>query len=123
MNRTEKALFLLPYGYLVLVLLPAMVCWQSTESELILGTVGIDKLIVGFGVLIAASMATILRDLYLRRFPGGTSRLRWLLLMFYTAGVGYFVYVARHAWKPREPSNPRMQTDAAVNGDGGDEGE
>jgi hypothetical protein len=42
-----------------------------------------------------------IRDLYLRRFPTENAKLTWLLLILCTGGIGWLVYVFKHALKPR----------------------
>ena len=102
LSRIEKALFLSPYVYLAVVLLPVMVWSWNSGYDRLFGVMGVDKLVVLFGLLVGSSMATVLRDLCIRKLPEGVSKFRWFLLMVYTCGVGYYVYVFRYAWRPRE---------------------
>jgi hypothetical protein len=52
-------------------------------------------------VLNVTAFILTLRDLYLRSFPDPDAKLTWLLLMFLTGGVGWIVYIFRHALRPR----------------------
>lgn len=47
-----------------------------------------------------AIFATI-QDLYLRDFPHPNSKLTWCLLIVFTGGIGWIVYIFKHALKPR----------------------
>lgn len=42
-----------------------------------------------------------IRDLYLRPFPEPNDKLTWSLLIFWTGGIGWLVYVFQHALHPR----------------------
>jgi len=42
-----------------------------------------------------------LRDLYLREFASKNAKVTWTLLILMTAGVGWIVYIFKHALKPR----------------------
>ena len=46
-----------------------------------------------------------IRDLYLRPFADPNRKLTWLLVILCTGGIGWFVYVFRHAMKPRISHN------------------
>lgn len=55
---------------------------------------------------VVAVILTI-RDLYLRPFANPNSKLTWLLLIHWTGGIGWLVYVFRHALRPRNsPGGP-----------------
>lgn len=56
--------------------------------------------ILGTVLNFAAFIVTI-RDLYLRPFPNPNTKLTWMLLFFFTGGLGWLAYVFRHALKPR----------------------
>lgn len=56
--------------------------------------------ILGMSLNVVALVLTV-RDLYLRPFPKANSKLTWLLLILYTGGIGWMIYVFRHALKPR----------------------
>jgi hypothetical protein len=55
---------------------------------------------LGMALNFAAFIVTI-RDLYLRPFANPNAKLTWLLLILMTGGVGWLVYVFRHALRPR----------------------
>jgi len=48
-----------------------------------------------------SAYALTIRDLYLRDFPNSNTKLTWSLLMFWTGGIGWYVYLFKHAFKPR----------------------
>lgn len=47
------------------------------------------------------ALALTIRDLYKRDFPHPNDKLTWLLLILLTGGIGWFVYIFKHALKPR----------------------
>ncbi|MEX0702692.1 MAG: hypothetical protein WD069_11400 [Planctomycetales bacterium] len=47
------------------------------------------------------ALALTIRDLYLRSFPGENDKLTWLLLILLTGGIGWLVYMFKHALKRR----------------------
>ena len=47
------------------------------------------------------ALVLTIRDLYKRPFPNPNSKLTWLLLILLTGGIGWIVYLFRHALKPR----------------------
>lgn len=48
-----------------------------------------------------SAYALTIRDLYLRDFPNPNSKLTWSLLMFWTGGIGWCVYLFKRAFKAR----------------------
>jgi len=66
--------------------------------------------ITGMAFNFTALIVTI-RDLYLRSFSNPNDKLTWLLLMMLTGGIGWFVYLWRHAFRPR-PSVPGTSDEA-----------
>ena len=60
----------------------------------------------GMGLNLIAFILTI-RNLYLRTFPNPNSKLTWLLLILCTSGIGWYVYIFKHAVKPRTSQNPK----------------
>lgn len=53
-------------------------------------------------VLNVTALVLTIRDLYLRSFPKENAKLTWLLLILLTGGVGWLVYIFKHAMKPRQ---------------------
>jgi len=54
----------------------------------------------GMALNLVALILTI-RDLYLRDFGRENAKLTWLLLILMTGGIGWVIYILRHALKPR----------------------
>ena len=54
----------------------------------------------GMGLNLVALILTI-RDLYLRPFKNPNTKLTWLLVILQTGGIGWLIYVFRHALRPR----------------------
>jgi hypothetical protein len=52
------------------------------------------------GLIILALVFTI-HDLYQRDFPTSNAKLTWLVLILLTGGIGWIIYIFRHALKPR----------------------
>jgi hypothetical protein len=48
-----------------------------------------------------AALVLIFRDLYKREFENPNSKVTWVLIMAFTAGIGIVVYAFRHAMHPR----------------------
>ncbi len=60
-----------------------------------------------FGMLMGIPLLIIpFHDLYKRSFPNPNSKVTWAILMLYTGGIGLFVYIFKHGFKPREPLAP-----------------
>ena len=59
---------------------------------------------LGMALNFAAFIVTM-RDLYLRPFGNPYWKLMWLVLILMTGGIGWFVYLFRHAFKPRATGN------------------
>lgn len=55
---------------------------------------------LGMALNFAALVVTI-RDLYLRPFVNPNAKLTWLLLILVTGGIGWLVYLFKHAFTPR----------------------
>jgi uncharacterized membrane protein len=59
---------------------------------------------LGMALNFAALVVTI-RDLYLRPLVNPNAKLTWLLLILGTGGIGWLVYVFKHAFKRRNADN------------------
>ena len=58
-----------------------------------------------FGMFLnLVALVLTLRDLYLRKFESENAKLTWALLIVMTGGIGWIVYIFKHALKPRPPS-------------------
>jgi hypothetical protein len=57
---------------------------------------------LGMALTIAAFVLTI-RDLYKRSFPNPNQKLTWLLLITWTGGIGWLIYLFKYAFKARNP--------------------
>jgi len=55
---------------------------------------------LGMALNLAALIVTI-RDLYLRPFAEANAKLTWAILILTTGGIGWLIYVFKHALKPR----------------------
>jgi hypothetical protein len=49
------------------------------------------------------------RDLYKREFPDPNSKITWTIVMLLTGGIGLFVYIFKHGFKPRVPVAPESR--------------
>jgi len=56
--------------------------------------------VIGMLLNLAALILTF-RDLYIRSFPAENEKLTWCLLILWTGGIGWLVYVFKYALKPR----------------------
>jgi hypothetical protein len=68
-----------------------------------------DSSIIPFhalAVLLGLTSAVLtVRDLRLRRFESEEARLRWAMLISATFGIGWLVYIFKHALRPRRDGN------------------
>ncbi|NOX54609.1 MAG: hypothetical protein GXP27_09260 [Planctomycetes bacterium] len=67
---------------------------------------------VGMALNLTALIFTV-RDLYLRSFSDPNRKLTWLLLILCTGGIGWMIYIFKHALKPRAMNHgaDRVPTD------------
>lgn len=61
-------------------------------------------------VLDIASFVLTMRDLYLRDFPSPNDKLTWSLLIFWTGGIFWFIYLGKHAFHPRSDTDHSAAT-------------
>ena len=101
MNRLEKTIVI---GFLIYV--AAHVVYYIIQmyqdpagAGVALGEV-FPSVLFAMAFDLAAFIVTI-RDLYLRPFPDPNSKLTWLLFILLPGGIGWVVYVFRHAIRPR----------------------
>ena len=101
MSRFEKAIVITALVYMAIYVPYFLILAAS-------GCLGVDVPLsaifpfhlLGMALNFAALIVTI-RDLYLRPFPNPNSKLTWLLVILYTGGIGWLVYLFRHAMLPR----------------------
>ncbi len=63
-----------------------------------------------FGMLMGIPLLVIpFRDLYKRDFPDPNSKVTWTIAMLFTGGIGLFVYIFKHGFKPRVPISPESR--------------
>ena len=98
MSKFERAFVLWALGYLAMYLVVAI-------SFAVLLPADRFRWLIPFHVLgivqNLVALALTIRDLYLRPFPDPNSKLTWMLLIHWTGGIGWVIYVFRHAIKPR----------------------
>ena len=61
-------------------------------------------------ILNLIALVITIRDLYLRHFPNANSKVTWCLLITWTGGIGWIVYVFKHALKPRPEPVREIET-------------
>lgn len=71
--------------------------------------------VAGMALNCLALVATI-RDLYLRPFRNPNSKVTWCLLIISTGGIGWIVYVSRHALRPYDSAAPALNVHDGTNG-------
>jgi len=58
-----------------------------------------------FGMVMGIPLLVIFfHDLYKRDFADPNSKITWALAMLFTGGIGLFVYIFKHGFKPRVPA-------------------
>ena len=98
MRGLEKAFVLWALGYTVvyLCLFVSAAIAQSERAFVAL----LPFHFLGMLQNVIAFILTI-RDLYRRPFQNPNSKVTWTLLILCTGGIGWVVYIFRHALKPR----------------------
>ena len=106
MSAIERTIVLWAIGYMA-IYAPMFVAFAS-------GSLGNQErlffVIMPFHVLgmiqnLVALVITI-RDLFLRQFPQANQKSVWILLILSTGGIGWLIYVFRHALRPRPRISP-----------------
>jgi hypothetical protein len=100
-TRTERAVVITALAYMAAYLpylLVQMV--RATNGAQVSPEAIFPFHFLGMALNFAALVVTI-RDLYLRPFVNPNTKLTWLLLILVTGGIGWLVYVFKHAFKPR----------------------
>jgi hypothetical protein len=99
MGRAERAVAFLAVTYMA-GYLPLFFTWAIRRSEPPVALLFMLHFI-GMALNLAALVLTI-RDLYKRPFRNPNDKLTWLLLILFTGGIGWLVYLFRYAIRPRE---------------------
>ena len=101
MSRIEKAIVITALVYMAFYIPYFFIQMFRIEQGIDVPMSAINPFhFLGMALNFAAIIVTI-RDLYLRSFPNPNSKLTWLLVILYTGGIGWLVYVFRHAMRPR----------------------
>ena len=106
MNRIEKTLVLGAVAYMA-VYMPYFFAqaYRGVHGANISPYAIIPFHLTGMALNFLALVLTI-RDLYLRKFEKENTKLTWLLLILWTGGIGWLVYIFKHALKPRDTDSP-----------------
>ena len=101
MDRIEKTIVLIAVAYLsVYVLYFFTQMYRGVHGAYISPYAILPFHFVGMALNFLALVLTI-RDLYLRKFEKENSKLTWLLIILMTGGIGWVVYIFKHALNPR----------------------
>lgn len=101
MTRTERAIVATALAYTAAYLPYFLMQMARATNGAQVSPEAISPLhFLGMALNLTALVVTI-RDLYLRPFVNPNAKLTWLLLILYTGGIGWLVYVFKHAFKPR----------------------
>jgi hypothetical protein len=104
-KRTERAIVITALAYLAAYIPYFLVQMVRATNGAQVSPEAIFPLhFLGMALNFAALVVTI-RDLYLRPFGNPNAKLTWLLLILVTGGIGWLVYLFRHAFKPRTANN------------------
>lgn len=107
MNRAEKALVVVALLNMFLYVPYFFLQVYRLESSVQVSPLAIFPWhFFGLGLNFVVLVATI-RDLYSRPFPNPNAKLTWLLLILVTGGIGWVVYLLKHALRPR--TNPAVR--------------
>ena len=101
MKGTERAIVITALVYMALYVPYFFVQIHRASNGVLVSPLAIFPLhFVGMALSLAALILTI-RDLYLRPFDSANAKLTWLLLILTTGGIGWLVYLFKHALRPR----------------------
>ena len=101
MSRTERAIVIIALAYMIIyVAYFLMQMYLAAHGRQVSPWAILPYHFLGMGLIFAGLIVTI-RDLYLRPFANPNSKLIWLLLILLTGGIGWLVYIFRHAFHPR----------------------
>ena len=101
MSRTERAILITALVYMIIYFAYfLMQMYLAAHGRQVSPWAILPYHFLCMGLNIAAFIVTI-RDLYLRPFANPNSKLTWLLLILLTGGIGWLVYIFRHALHPR----------------------
>ncbi len=101
MSRTERAIVITALAYMIIYFAYfLMQMYLAANGRQVSPWAILPYHFLGMGLSIAGLIVTI-RDLYLRPFANPNSKLTWLLLILLTGGIGWLVYIFRHALHPR----------------------
>lgn len=67
-------------------------------------------------VLNGLALVATIRDLYLRPFQNPNSKVTWCLLITSTGGIGWIVYVFRHALRPYDSTATELSVHDGTHG-------
>lgn len=102
MKRIEKTIVFTAIANMLIYVPVFVTCVVSKPLEL-----PISLMTWHFGgmILNLAAIITTFRDLYRRPFSEPNDKLTWCLIILYTGGIGWLVYIFKHALKPRPEQN------------------
>ena len=101
MRGFERFIVLWALLYLVIYVPFSLLADKIIPEERLMAVI-FPLTLLGFAQNLAALILTI-RDLYKRSFPHANQKLTWLLLIQWTGGIGWIVYIFKYGLKPREP--------------------
>jgi hypothetical protein len=97
MTRIEKAIVFAAIIYMI-IYAPYFLFQITRDTPPHFVTI-IPWHVIGMILNFAAIVATF-RDLYRRPFSYPNAKLTWCLLILYTGGIGWLVYIVKHALRP-----------------------
>lgn len=106
-ERCEKAVIVLSLAYMACYLPYALILGLrgNLDSQFQHAPASIFvPHFIGMALNFIAIVVTF-RDLYLRSFPNPNSKVTWSMLILATGGIGWLVYVFKHALKPRSTTS------------------
>ena len=105
MNRVERAIVVAALLYMAVYIPYFFVQMHRISNGVQISPIAIfPKHLFGM-VLNFAALITTIRDLYLRPFANANAKVTWLLLILLTGGIGWLVYIFKHALRPRPSLN------------------
>ena len=103
MRGVERFFVLVALVYMAIYIPCFLIAWASMLGSQEPGSffIILPFHFLGMALNVVALVLTM-RDLYLQNFEDENAKLTWALLILMTGGIGWLVYVFKHALKPRD---------------------
>lgn len=108
MGRFERIFVVWTLTYMV-IYVPALLFTSASDPDVFWRWIA-PLHFLGMAQNILALILTI-RDLYKRPFPHANQKVTWALLITWTGGIGWIIYIFKYALKPRPSREDVISSD------------